>query len=120
MRYQHGDPNPLPRNEVTGKTLSSDPWSQYMQRFAKGLKKHVKHARVKEAAMGRGSRMGKAVGMVKESESPKSKIEKTMHEFKTKTLHSGSKHGPQVKSRKQAVAIALSQARKAGAKIPKK
>jgi hypothetical protein len=40
-------------------------------------------------------------------------VQKTMHEFKHGTLHSGSKTGPKVKSRKQAVAIALSQARKA-------
>lgn len=43
-----------------------------------------------------------------------SKIAKTMHEWGQGTLHSGSKHGPKVKSQKQAVAIALSQARKAG------
>ena len=42
----------------------------------------------------------------------KGKVEKTMHEFKEGTLHSGSKTGPKVKSRKQAVAIALNQARK--------
>lgn len=40
------------------------------------------------------------------------KIEKTMHEFKQGELHSGSKTGPRVKNRKQAVAIALNQARK--------
>jgi hypothetical protein len=34
-----------------------------------------------------------------------------MKEFKTGKLHSGSKKGPVVKSRKQAVAIALSEAR---------
>lgn len=50
----------------------------------------------------------------------KKKVEKVMHEFKEGSLHSGSKKGPEVKSRKQAVAIALSEARKAGAKIPKK
>ena len=43
-----------------------------------------------------------------------SKIARTMHEWGQGTLHSGSKHGPKVKSQKQAVAIALSQARKAG------
>jgi len=42
----------------------------------------------------------------------KEKVRKTMHEFKKGTLHSGSKEGPKVKSREQAVAIALSQARK--------
>jgi len=41
-----------------------------------------------------------------------------MKEHKEGTLKSGS--GKKVKSRKQAVAIALSEARKAGAKIPKK
>lgn len=41
------------------------------------------------------------------------KIEKTMHEFKEGELHSGSKHGPEVMNRRQAIAIALSQARKA-------
>jgi hypothetical protein len=50
----------------------------------------------------------------------KGKVEKVMHEYKEGTLKSGSKRGPKVKSRKQAVAIALSEARKAGAKIPKK
>lgn len=44
----------------------------------------------------------------------KAKIEKTMREYKSGTLHSGSKKGPKVKSRKQAVAIALSQARRKG------
>lgn len=42
----------------------------------------------------------------------KTKEEKVMHEFKTGTLHSG-KGGPVVKSRKQAIAIALSEAGKA-------
>lgn len=40
------------------------------------------------------------------------KVHKTMHEFKHGTLHSGSKKGPKVTSRKQAIAIALNQARK--------
>ena len=40
------------------------------------------------------------------------KMQKTMGEYKRGTLHSGSKTGPKVKSRKQAVAIALNQARK--------
>ncbi len=40
------------------------------------------------------------------------KIHKVMHEFKHGELHSGSKKGPMVKSRKQAVAIALSEARR--------
>jgi Family of unknown function (DUF6496) len=38
------------------------------------------------------------------------KVRTVMHEFKTGQLRSGSKHGPKVTSRKQAVAIALSEA----------
>jgi Family of unknown function (DUF6496) len=48
----------------------------------------------------------------------KRKIHKVMEEHKEGTLRSGS--GKKVQSRKQAVAIALSEARKSGAKIPKK
>jgi hypothetical protein len=48
------------------------------------------------------------------------KIGKVMTEYKEGELHSGSKKGPEVTNRKQAVAIALSEARKAGAKIPVK
>lgn len=43
----------------------------------------------------------------------KTKTEKVMGEFKRGSLHSGSKKGPVVKSRKQAVAIALSEQRRA-------
>jgi len=43
----------------------------------------------------------------------KAKIQKTMHEFKHGKLRSGSKKGPKVTSRKQAIAISLSQARRA-------
>jgi Family of unknown function (DUF6496) len=50
--------------------------------------------------------------------SGKSKVEKVMSEYKHGALKSGS--GGKVKNRKQAVAIALSEARSAGAKIPKK
>jgi hypothetical protein len=38
------------------------------------------------------------------------KVQKVMHEFKTGTLHSGSKKGPKVTSKKQAIAIAMSEA----------
>jgi len=43
-----------------------------------------------------------------------------MDEWKSGSLHSGSKKGPVVKSQKQAIAIALSEARKATSKNPKK
>ena len=39
-----------------------------------------------------------------------SKVEKVMHEYKHGELHSGSKHGPLVTDRKQAIAISMSEA----------
>ncbi len=48
-----------------------------------------------------------------------SKVKRAMHERKRGTLRSG-RSGKKVKSRKQAIAIGLSEARKAGAKVPKK
>jgi len=47
------------------------------------------------------------------------KVRKVMHERKHGTLRSGSS-GRKVRSRKQAIAIGLSEARRAGAKVPRK
>jgi hypothetical protein len=47
------------------------------------------------------------------------KVKKTMHERKRGALRSG-RSGKKVKSRKQAIAIGLSEARRSGAKVPKK
>jgi hypothetical protein len=47
------------------------------------------------------------------------KVAKVMHERKAGTLRSGSS-GKKVKSRTQAIAIGLSEARRAGAKVPKR
>lgn len=44
------------------------------------------------------------------------KISKVMKEFKAGKLHTGSKKGPVVKSPKQAIAIALSEAKRAKGK----
>jgi hypothetical protein len=54
---------------------------------------------------------------MKETKKQSAKIGKVMHEYKAGTLNTGSKTGPVVKSRKQAVAIAMSQA---GMAKPKK
>jgi hypothetical protein len=56
--------------------------------------------------------------MAKYSEKAGEKVEKNMHEMKEGKLKSGS--GKKVTSKKQAVAIGLSEARKEGAKVPKK
>jgi hypothetical protein len=54
--------------------------------------------------------------MAKYSEKAQEKVEKSMHELKEGKLKSGS--GKKVKSREQAIAIGLSEARRAGAKVP--
>ena len=56
--------------------------------------------------------------MAKYSKKASDKVEEVMHEKKAGTLRTGS--GKKVTSRKQAIAIGLSEARKEGAKVPKK
>ena len=59
--------------------------------------------------------------MAKYSKKAEEKIEKVMHEFKHGELKSGKGgKGGIVKSREQAIAIGISEAREAGAKVPKK
>jgi hypothetical protein len=55
----------------------------------------------------------------KYSKGASKKVKKALHERKKGTLKSG-RSGKTVKSRKQAIAIGLSEARKAGKKVPKK
>ncbi len=57
--------------------------------------------------------------MAKYGNKASEKVEKAMRERKRGTLRSG-KSGKRVKSRKQAIAIGLAQARRAGAKVPRK
>jgi hypothetical protein len=57
--------------------------------------------------------------MAKYSRKASQKVEKAMRERKRGTLRSG-RSGKKVTSRKQAIAIGLSQARRAGAKVPRK
>jgi Family of unknown function (DUF6496) len=49
----------------------------------------------------------------------RSKVKRAMHKRKRGTLKSG-RSGKRVKSRKQAIAIGLSEARRAGGKVPKR
>ena len=57
--------------------------------------------------------------MARYGKKAQSKVKRAMHERKRGTLKSG-RSGKKVKSRKQAIAIGLSEARKSGAKVPKK
>jgi len=55
--------------------------------------------------------------MARYGEKASSKVERAMHERKHGTLKSG-RSGKKVTSRKQAIAIGLSEARRSGAKVP--
>ena len=57
--------------------------------------------------------------MAKYGRKAQSKVRRAMHERKRGTLRSG-RSGKRVKSRKQAIAIGLSEARRAGAKVPRR
>jgi hypothetical protein len=57
--------------------------------------------------------------MARYGKKAQSKVKRAMHERKRGTLRSG-RSGRKVKSRKQAIAIGLSEARRAGAKVPPK
>ena len=57
--------------------------------------------------------------MAKYGKKAQDKVERAMHERKRGTLRSGSS-GKRVRSRKQAIAIGLSEARREGGKVPRK
>jgi Family of unknown function (DUF6496) len=57
--------------------------------------------------------------MAKYGKKAAQKVKRAMHERKRGTLKSG-RSGKKVTSRKQAIAIGLSEARRAGAKVPRK
>lgn len=75
------------------------------------VKKSIKKAMRHKDVLGAGAKKRKKLA-------PKDKVETVMKEYKRGTLHSGS--GKKVSNPKQAIAIGLSEARKSGAKIPKK
>ena len=57
--------------------------------------------------------------MARYGKKARSKVKRAMHERKRGTLKSG-RSGKRVKSRKQAIAIGLAEARRAGAKVPRR
>jgi hypothetical protein len=57
--------------------------------------------------------------MARYGQKARSKVKRALHKRKRGTLKSG-RSGKRVKSRKQAIAIGLSEARRAGGKVPKR
>lgn len=80
------------------------------------MKKKHEHS---EKAMKHPDKPGAGAAKRAHIKDPKKKIATVMEEFKHGTLHSG-KNKESVSNPKQAIAIALSEARKSGAHIPKK
>jgi len=81
-----------------------------------------KSAAKKSAAKKSAAKKSAAKGAAKKASAKtiaQKKVKEVMHERKAGTLRSG-KSGKKVTSRKQAIAIGLSEARKEGAKVPKK
>jgi hypothetical protein len=70
------------------------------------------------ASLGDGSTSEESV-MARYGRKASQKVKRALHERKRGTLKSG-RSGRKVKSRKQAIAIGLSEARRAGAKVPRK
>lgn len=69
-----------------------------------------KTARGRKVAKKRAGPKTKASKKLASSSSTRGKVRKVMLEYKEGKLHSRSKRGPKVKSRRQAIAIALSEA----------
>jgi hypothetical protein len=67
----------------------------------------------------RGTSFALSPYMAKYGKKAQSKVKRAMHERKRGTLRSG-RSGKRVTSRKQAIAIGLSEARRAGGKVPRK
>ena len=65
------------------------------------------------------SMLGKEYTMARYGKSAQRSVKRAMHKLKEGSLRSG-KSGKRVKSRKQAIAIGLSEARRKGAKVPAK
>jgi len=78
----------------------------------------MKHGGMKHGGMKHGGMTEKPMMMKHGGMNPKqeAKVGKVMGEFKEGKLHSGSKSGPKVNNRKQAVAIAMNEARNMGKK----
>jgi hypothetical protein len=77
------------------------------------------HPPVVIGAIHSSAQSGEELHMAKYGKKAAQKVKKAMHERKRGTLKSG-RSGKKVTSRKQAIAIGLSEARRAGGKVPRK
>lgn len=95
LRDQEGALNKIERSDIwhSNEPMAGMSHEMYEKQGHVSPKMHKKHGKKKETAR-------------------EKKIHKVMKEYKHGKLHAGSKKGPQVKKRAQAVAIALSEARR--------
>ena len=96
------------------KKMSYEAMERLEEKVSPGIHKKVRKMAKKDKVFKSDKALFKKAKKIKKAnEKTERKIEKVMHEYKHGKLHSGSKKGPKVRSRKQAVAIALSEARRA-------
>lgn len=103
-KHLHEDIKGYHHEVMEDKELLKDIDAHYKSRPGNSSKKHSSKSNSPKVSR----RDGKLIKLGKKE----NKIRDVMEEFKFGKLHSGSKKGPKVKSRKQAIAIALSEARR--------
>lgn len=89
--------------DIKGYYEEADEDKALIKKLRGGKKKPVKKAKVKKVVKKSAKKL---------SRKQEDKVGQVMREFAEKKLHSSSKKGPKVKSRKQALAIALSEAKR--------
>jgi hypothetical protein len=100
-------------------SIVTDNLAEFARRFPESLGLVPRESGVPHPASPKGEVILRSTNMAQYGKKAQSKVKRAMHKRKAGTLKSG-RSGKTVKSRKQAIAIGLSEARKAGAKVPRK
>src|SRR5262249_965730 len=121
--------SPLSHRGLAGQSAEGG-WRRSVERLARSIPRRRVHGRgCKRAkalsveavrrALVEGTSLAPTWFMAKYSKKAQSQVRRALHERKRGTLRSG-RSGQKVRSREQAIAIGLSEARRAGAKVPRK
>jgi hypothetical protein len=108
---------PVPSSQLTNQSPSQRLWGTFLEHNtpASVFSTRDEEPDWKSAAARAMSAFEKGAEKKTKKDSKKDKVKFVMGEYKRGKLHSGSKDGPKVKNRKQAIAIALSEAEKKAA-----